>query len=347
MVDIDDTYDPYVVLAVSRDASHEEIKKARNALHRIYHPDRPGKPPDATARTAEVNRAWEALETPAARQATDDRLDRAAREREAARLQAEKDEAAAVAPAGEAGWGAPRAARSLRTPLPLHPATRRSTSPAQRLRTRLRTRTATGTHRRRPRTRTATGTRRRPTRATVRPRAHCLRPDLGHVHPLPRPSRRGAGLRRPPTGHQAQRFGTGCRAWGLATGLAGSFGVLLLILLAGTASDDVTADRPTAAEVDASWAQIAEEHRGSDGSRVDVACPPGGSPLEIWGTGPYTDGSSVCTAAVHSGLITFAGGGTVTIEIGPGQELYATSRANGVESQVYGPWFGSFTFPEA
>jgi hypothetical protein len=56
----------------------------------------------------------------------------------------------------------------------------------------------------------------------------------------------------------------------------------------------------------------------------------------------YTDDSSVCTAAVHAGAITFEQGGTIRIEIAPGEEAYEPSDRNGVESLAYGPWGGSF-----
>jgi hypothetical protein len=67
----------------------------------------------------------------------------------------------------------------------------------------------------------------------------------------------------------------------------------------------------------------------------------------VWGTDVYTDDSSVCTAAVHAGLITLAGGGTVTAEIRPGQSSYKGSTRNGITSSPYASWLGSFIFPGA
>ena len=64
----------------------------------------------------------------------------------------------------------------------------------------------------------------------------------------------------------------------------------------------------------------------------------------IWGTDTYTDDSSVCTAAVHSGAISLAAGGTVTIEIRPGLDAYRSSTRNGITSVPYGSWHGSFVF---
>ncbi|MEP7159081.1 MAG: LCCL domain-containing protein, partial [Chloroflexota bacterium] len=56
------------------------------------------------------------------------------------------------------------------------------------------------------------------------------------------------------------------------------------------------------------------------------------------------DDSSVCTAAVHAGLITFAAGGSVTIEIQPDAVTYTGSERNGVSSGSWSTWYGSFVF---
>lgn len=119
------------------------------------------------------------------------------------------------------------------------------------------------------------------------------------------------------------------------------------------AKSTTTADEPggsgggASEQVDADWATTAADHRGQDGKTFDYVCPPNGTPNTIWGVETYTDDSSVCTAAVHVGLITVEEGGTVTIEIGPGQDTYETGIANDITSSSYGSWDGSFTFPEA
>jgi hypothetical protein len=94
------------------------------------------------------------------------------------------------------------------------------------------------------------------------------------------------------------------------------------------------------------WYSSATEHRGQDGIRFDYDCP-AGSPGSIWGTDLYTDDSSVCTAAVHVGLITADTGGRVTIEIRPGASAYTGSLRFGVESREYESWMGSYAFPAA
>ena len=90
------------------------------------------------------------------------------------------------------------------------------------------------------------------------------------------------------------------------------------------------------------WRATATTHRGDDGEQVDYDCPAGGEPYAIWGTDIYTDDSSVCTAAVHVGVITLAEGGTVTIEIRPGEDSYESSERNGIETSPYPAWGGSF-----
>jgi len=96
---------------------------------------------------------------------------------------------------------------------------------------------------------------------------------------------------------------------------------------------------------DSTWSSTATDFRGKNGSRYTYTCTPGGTVGSVWGTGVYTDDSSVCTAAVHAGLITLAAGGTVTIEIRAGQDAYVGSTQHGVTSSDYGSWDGSYVFP--
>ena len=100
----------------------------------------------------------------------------------------------------------------------------------------------------------------------------------------------------------------------------------------------------TPGDANTTWGTNATSRRGQGGQLFSYACPRGGSAGSVWGTDVYTDDSSVCTAAVHAGLITFAGGGTVTIQIRPGQSGYAGSTRNGVQSATYPAWAGSFAF---
>jgi hypothetical protein len=94
--------------------------------------------------------------------------------------------------------------------------------------------------------------------------------------------------------------------------------------------------------VEGPWSAHAMDHRGRTGERFEYDCPPGGSPGPIWGTGIYTDDSSVCTAAVLAGHISFVDGGRVTIEMRPGRHFYVGTRRQVVRSGAWGQWDGSF-----
>lgn len=101
----------------------------------------------------------------------------------------------------------------------------------------------------------------------------------------------------------------------------------------------------TAAQQQITWVTQADNLRQRTGERFTFDCPAGGTiSSRLWGTGTYTDDSSICTAAVHSGLITTRSGGKVTIGIRPGAASYAGSTRNGVKSNAYGKWQGSFVF---
>lgn len=85
----------------------------------------------------------------------------------------------------------------------------------------------------------------------------------------------------------------------------------------------------------------AQSLTGDPGTHYTVACPAGCSGSTIWGTGSYSDDSSVCAAAIHAGVLTAAGGNAV-ITIAPGQEAYPPSTQNGVTSSQWGSWARSF-----
>lgn len=81
------------------------------------------------------------------------------------------------------------------------------------------------------------------------------------------------------------------------------------------------------------------------GLQVTFTCPAGTADdfYSIWGTGIYTDDSSICTAAVHDGRITLDGG-SATAEIREGLASYEPSTANGVTSDAWDAWGSSFVF---
>ncbi len=94
----------------------------------------------------------------------------------------------------------------------------------------------------------------------------------------------------------------------------------------------------------ATWETNATSLNGTDGQTFALACSPGGTPRSVWGSDIYTADSSICTAAVHSGLITYQQGGTVTIELRPGRTIYGCSERNGVATGPFGPYQHSFVF---
>ena len=100
----------------------------------------------------------------------------------------------------------------------------------------------------------------------------------------------------------------------------------------------------TAEGTPTTWEAKATSLNGKDGQTLTLACSPGGTAGPVWGSDIYTYDSSVCTAAVHSGLISFERGGTVTVELRPGRPIYGCSERNGVTTSPYGPYGHSFVF---
>jgi LCCL domain-containing protein len=95
------------------------------------------------------------------------------------------------------------------------------------------------------------------------------------------------------------------------------------------------------------WETSATSLNGKDGQMFLLKCSPGGVAHSVWGSDIYTADSSICTAAVHSGLVTFQQGGTVTIALRPGRDIYGCSERNGVTTSSYGPYQHSFVFKTA
>lgn len=88
----------------------------------------------------------------------------------------------------------------------------------------------------------------------------------------------------------------------------------------------------------------AQSYRGQIGKQLAVTCEPGFSLASVWGTDVYTDDSDICSAAVHAGMISQAGGGTVVIAIAEGQPGYVGSERNGVTSSDWSAWPGGYYF---
>ena len=135
----------------------------------------------------------------------------------------------------------------------------------------------------------------------------------------------------------------------------GRLALLCALLAAGLPAAALTsptlAPAPAVHELDWRTSPLDLNLRGFNGERFRFHCPPGKPvPGQVIGSGPYTDASSICAAAVHAGVIRAASGGLVTIEVRPGQTHYVGSLSHYLRSEDYEPfWSGSFLVivPEA
>ena len=120
----------------------------------------------------------------------------------------------------------------------------------------------------------------------------------------------------------------------------------LLTCLSPSLSGVAAALTPAPAVHDVDWgtSPLDLDLRGLNGERFRFHCPSGTTKRgQLIGSGPYTDGSSICAAAAHAGVIKPASGGIVTIEIRPGEVRYAASWSHFIQSESYeGFWSGSF-----
>jgi hypothetical protein len=143
--------------------------------------------------------------------------------------------------------------------------------------------------------------------------------------------------------HASCRNGIGwllgsCLGWGVA-------------LCAAPAGSAVPTPFPAVHELDWRTSPLDLNLRGLNGERFRFRCPPGKAAAgQVTGSGPYTDGSSICAAGVHAGVIRAATGGLVTIEVRPGEAHYTASLSHLLQSEAYEKfWSGSFLViaPEA
>jgi hypothetical protein len=77
---------------------------------------------------------------------------------------------------------------------------------------------------------------------------------------------------------------------------------------------------------------------------VRVTGNTGGS---LWGSGVYTNDSSIAKAAVHAGVLKDGETGVVKVTIVAPQAAYQGETRNGVTSAAYGPWPGAYTVEKA
>ncbi len=82
--------------------------------------------------------------------------------------------------------------------------------------------------------------------------------------------------------------------------------------------------------------------RGQNGQQFACTCPANFTPAPIWGSTYYADDSDICTAGIQAGQLNQVSGGLLYYTIGAGQTSYAGSTQNGITSQAFGSWSGSF-----
>ena len=133
-----------------------------------------------------------------------------------------------------------------------------------------------------------------------------------------------------------QRSYSGSRQHGLTSSSWGSWSGSFAIV---AATPHPVSTRPRITII--SWTDTATGLRGRAGQVVSYNCPARGQAASVWGSSLYTDDSSICTAAVHAGVITMRGG-PVDIEWQPGASSYPASNHNGVTTHAWGKWSGSF-----
>lgn len=107
---------------------------------------------------------------------------------------------------------------------------------------------------------------------------------------------------------------------------------------------DPYARRPNTGDA---WSWHAIDYRDRAPSSFEHRCPPNGTlSSSVWGTVIYTDDSSICTAAVHAGVITREAGGTVRVHVHGPRNGFVGSGDHEVLTRSY-RWFpGSFAFTE-
>ncbi len=87
-----------------------------------------------------------------------------------------------------------------------------------------------------------------------------------------------------------------------------------------------------------SWSTAAANFKTDVGRKYRFECPPNGTAQAVWGSDIYTADSSICTAAVHAGVIDLEDGGEVTVEFRPGRSIYGSTTRNGIKSSNYGEY---------
>ena len=98
---------------------------------------------------------------------------------------------------------------------------------------------------------------------------------------------------------------------------------------------------PASGLIEAGCSFNGSQIKGEPGSTHLVSCPPCGKDITIFGTETYTVDSPICTAAIHTGVISERGG-EVTVMLEGGRPAYRGSKRNGVTSGDWGAYRASY-----
>ncbi len=117
---------------------------------------------------------------------------------------------------------------------------------------------------------------------------------------------------------------------------------------AASPAANVDTSKPDANKVESdevtpiAWNTSAATFKTDVGRTYKFQCPANGTASAIWGSDIYTADSSICTAAVHAGIIKIETGGTVTVEFRAGRATYGSTERNGITSNTFGEYPHSF-----
>ncbi len=100
--------------------------------------------------------------------------------------------------------------------------------------------------------------------------------------------------------------------------------------------------REAADQTPVMWNTSATMVSADIGKTYKFKCPANGREGTVWGSDIYTLDSSICSAAVHAGKLSLESGGSVEIEVRPGESAYKGSSRNGIKTNDYGPYGRSF-----
>ncbi len=106
------------------------------------------------------------------------------------------------------------------------------------------------------------------------------------------------------------------------------------------------APTPPAAEASHGCSQRGWDLVSAARPRAEHSCPASCSASTVYGSGPYTDDSPVCAAAVHAGIIP-ASGGKIVVEHAGKKRAFEGSSRNGVETRAWSIEHESFTVSKA